>query len=438
MLIFDKIIGCEKKGHKPCMIYGDDCLTYNELIKEIKVKSRQLAYKYNKGEILIIKNTNPMKQIINLLSASLAGLVSILVAHDFPNELLTDIITLTGSVDIIDDTFQLDNNERSITKIEDNDIFLGVLSSGTTGKHKIIWRDHMSWTSAFPIQSEVFNLNAEDRLFLCGSVHYSANLNSTLHMLNEGGTIIFSDSVYPKTWIHEIISKNVSSIFMVPSHYKILLKVLKTEIHSVKSLLCAGDKIDDQTISSLKTLFPGASLNEYYGASELGHISYNNYNGSYKQGSVGQKFPGVKLWIENDEIWVESPYIAPDFRTRATVGDMGRIDKDGYLFLLGRKNETINTGGIKVLPINIESILNKHPFVDDSIIIGINHPIKGKKIIAFIKPNNKQIKVSEINKYCRQKLQKGSRPDTVIFIDKIPLNKSGKVNKKKLIEENIE
>ncbi|WP_251860137.1 AMP-binding protein [Clostridium sp. Marseille-Q2269] len=524
MLIFSSIYENAKQHKtKTCMVFNNDSITYEELIKYIDKKSSFLKEKFKRGEKVIIKDLHPINTIINLLSCANTGLISIPVDNKILHESRNNIRKYTNSSIMMEDNFIYhlkenkeifnenitewnlyckDQKERNIchknniknnnlyydykedcdlyckddkdSKLNDNeqeektlgykhkedynDIFLGALSSGTTGKRKVVYRDHISWTSAFKYQSEIFNIDSHDTLFLVGSLSYTANLNSAIHMLNEGGTIVFSKSIYPKTWIRQIEQDNITSIFMVPAHYRLLLKELKNNINNIKSLVSAGAKIDVDTVKKLKHRFPKAGICEYYGASELGHITYINFRENFNDNSVGKPFPGVKIWIENIEIpikkvennkntilnedlnnefkltlkkgrvWVESSYIAPAFRPKATVGDIGKIDKQGNLYILGRENGIINKGGVKILPYEVEKILNKHPKIVQSVVFPIADNMKGQEVAAVILTKDRALTRKEIMDYCREHLDSHKRPKKLNIVSNIKLNSNGKID----------
>lgn len=417
-----------------CMIFKDEKITYKSLMENINARALYLSILYKKGEIVLIKSENPINLIINFLACSLAGLISVPIDNKILDTTLNKIIERIRPCCIIDDKLDFENHEEEKLKkylplLFEEDIFMAALSSGTTGHNKIIMRDHKSWTSAFKYQSEVFHINKEDVLFLVGSLSYTGNLNSAMHILNEGGCIVFASNKYPKTWINEIKKYKVSSIFMVPAHYRMLLKVLKDIMPKIKSILSAGEKLDLETINLLREKFSNAYLHEYYGASELGHVTYVNLRDNFKIGSVGKAFPEVEFWLENNLIWVKSPYIAPQFRPKATVLDIGNIDEEGNLFILGRENNTINKGGIKILPSTIEESLNRHPQIIKSLVFGIKHPVKGEEIAAVIMPSCNKLTLKEVMEYCNKNLEIHQRPQRIKIVNDLKLNSSGKIAK---------
>lgn len=192
MLIFSGIYkNAEENTSKVCMTLDGVSLTYGEFVKNIHERAMFLAGRYKKGEKAIIKNTNPINTVINFLACSRAGLISIPVDIKILPETIEKIVDCITPCCIIDDKFTYINcnnlvEEKHESKfldsylykednlifpsIEDTDIFLGALSSGTTGHHKVIWRDHRSWTSAFKYQSDVFHISSKDTVFLVGSL----------------------------------------------------------------------------------------------------------------------------------------------------------------------------------------------------------------------------------------------------------------------------
>ncbi len=433
MRIFEGIErNAERSKDKICMVHGDKLITYAELVDKIQSISKRLCSKWNVGEKIFISHEDPIMQILYFLSCSKAGLAAVLVEGDFNSEKIKVIIEKVNPSAIMDENFVLPGKEGELPSVSDEDIFLGALSSGTSGEQKLIWRDHKSWTSAFQSQSDVFSIDGNDTVFLSGSLVYTANLNSALHILNEGGCVVFSQGSYPKTWIKEMEQNNVTSVFMVPSNYRILIKNMKGPINNIKSAVSAGEKLEIETAAEMKRLFPHAKICEYYGASELGHVSFIQREEILEGDSIGKAFPGVEFWIEDGMVWVKSPYLAPHYRPKATAGDLGRIDSDGKLYILGRKHDIINKGGIKIIPQQVEKVLQEHPGIARAVVLGINNPIKGEQVAAVIVKKEKDLTYENILSFCRKKLDIHSCPQRIKFIDAFPENENLKINRKKL------
>jgi len=407
--------------------------SYFEAKNIIDKTSEQLLMSGKKGDIVIIKDSSPVNQLFYFLSSWKAGLISVILSPNISEENYNRIIKKIEPKIIIDGVIkQYIEYKGNIEK--DSNYFLGALSSGTTGEEKLIWRSYNSWKRAFQHQSKIFNIKQGYRLLLNGSFHFSANLNSALHIFFEGGTVVHTNKQKPTEIMNLIDKKDVDAIFMVPARYNILTTYNTRQSLKIRSVVSAGSKIDICTLRKLKEIFPNASIVEYYGASELGHVSYLTYEDSLaKEGSVGRAFPEVQIAIENKRIWVKSPYIADGFPSIYSVGDMGYLDEDDFLFLTGREGNIINKAGEKIMAEEIEKVLIRHPNVNEAAVIGKVHDIKGEEIMAFIsinKSTNEAKIKNEIKQLCKQYLEYTKIPKDIVIINNIPRNENGKIDRK--------
>jgi long-chain acyl-CoA synthetase len=438
MLIYDNFLGINRRQtQKLCLIYGKERLTYQQFFDKVDYVALHLAVEITKGARILIKIAHPLTALLYFFAALKAGGVCVLIDPTASEEVCADLVKELDIQLIINGEFRLPEQTGALPEIKAADFFLGALSSGSTGKPKVIWRDHQSWVRAFPAQSRIFNLAAADILYLAGWLHYSANLNACIHMLSEGGTVVFASSNMPRTWLKEIRRENVTAIFMVPANYRMLLKVLLEPLATINSIVSCGAKLDLRTARALLDLFPGAVVVEYYGASELGHVSYLTGQAllTHNQ-SVGKAFPDVRVTIEEGVIWAESPYLAPQYQPKATVGDLGRMDQDGYLYLLGRQNGLINTGGIKVIPEQVETVLRECPGIADAAVAGLSDSIKGQKVCAWLVKDQPELTAASVLAFCLKRLRPHYCPQSIVFVERLPRNACGKVDKKRLAKSN--
>lgn len=164
---------------------------------------------------------------------------------------------------------------------------------------------------------------------------------------------------------------------------RVLLKVIKEPIIKIKSISTTGSKIDVDTVCIMMKYFPKSSICEYYGASELGHITYAMAVDILKKPfSVGKVLPGVDIKIKDNTIWVSSPYLAIGYQANATVGDMGYVDSDGYVYLKERANRIINVAGVKLVPADIEKVIKQCENIVDVIVGGVSDAIKGEEVLS--------------------------------------------------------
>ena len=143
--------------------------------------------------------------------------------------------------------------------------------------------------------------------------------------------------------------------------------------------------------------------------------------GRAMKGYAGQESATAALF--DDEGWLH---------TR----DMGYLDQDGYIYLVGRKDDIIIRGGENIAPAEIEAVLHAHPAVDEAAIIGVPDEQWGQKIAAFVAVRPGQtVTEDELGDFCRQRLSSFKKPEDIHFMDELPKNHMGKILKKELRAE---
>jgi long-chain acyl-CoA synthetase len=197
---------------------------------------------------------------------------------------------------------------------------------------------------------------------------------------------------------------------------------------------------------------------EYYGASEGGGTLVKPDEWLRKPGTVGKPWEGAAVRVYDDtgalckpgepgtvymKVLQDFEYHGDADKTRAsrrdgyfTVGDVGYLDADGYLFLCDRKIDMIISGGVNIYPAEIEAVLLAHPAVGDAAVFGIPDDDWGERVHAVVEPTAGQAPGTalgeEILDHCRRALAKFKCPRTIEFTDELPRDPSGKLYKRKL------
>lgn len=416
---------------KEAVVYQNKVLSYRVLAYEVYRRAAFLQQKYSHKKYLLA-HSDSLENLLNLLALMALGRVGIIA----PRHLLTEqyeSILQENDAQLLDFEIDADFNSKEfkIKETKFSDYFLGVLTSGTTGNPKIIWKDYQSWVSAFQHQSDVFKITENDRLFVLDALGYSANLNSALHILWQGGTLIMTTLQSATQWTKQIEQQAVSSVFLVPSHYRLLLKSAE-KIPQIKSLVSAGEKLDYKTAKALMQICPNACLTEYYGAAELGHISFHQNQDILDFGySVGKAFPEVKISIINQEISVESPYISPDYRGKKTVHDLGYFEQ-GRLVILGRTGRMFNRRGLNVFAEEIENCVQELDFINEVAAIGQLREDGSHDIYLVYSVYTDFTKSEEyprlIKQYLLEKLPPAKHPKRIIALENLPHKDHGKID----------
>ena len=425
----------EKQASKACLLFEGRRLTYGEVAAQTEQLARHLATVIKPGERVLVKKTDPIDQLLYFFAVIRAGGSCVLIDAATSAAVCRDLIQRQKIACFINETYTLPlATAEQLPTLAASDYFLGALSSGSTGNPKVIWRDHASWTNSFSVQCEIFQVSGDDTLFIAGSLVYTANLNACVHMLAEGGTVVIGAGARPRGWLQEMTAQAVTAVSMVPAHYNMLLKTASEPLPFVRSLVAAGAKLSPDTVRRLKVRFPSAAIVAYYGASELGHVAYITGDELLKKpGAAGKLFPGVKVSFKNDEIWVQSDYLSPAYRPEGSAGDLGRLDEEGFLYVLGRKSGLINSGGIKIIPEQLESVLGECPGVAQAMVAGIADADKGERVCAWVVKKQDKFTTADLLAFCRQKLRPHYWPQKIVFVEALPLNANGKIDRLRLL-----
>lgn len=305
----------------------------------------------------------------------------------------------------------------------------------------------------------------DDNVHIVGSpLYHTAVLRFGGASLHLGHTVVLMDKWLPEEMLRLIDTYKVTSSHMVPTQFVRLLGLpdevkTKYDLSSLRHMIHAAAPcpipIKYQMID-----WWGPVIDEYYAASEGGGTVCNTEEWLAKPGTVGKPWPISEIAIFDDEgRRVEEPgvigtvYMAMqsgDFdyhkdkeKTKKnrigrffTVGDVGLLDEDGFLFLRDRKIDMIISGGANIYPAEIESVLLIHPKVADVAVFGVPNPDWGEEVKAVVEPvegvSPDDALVTEILEHCEGKLARFKTPKSIDFVAEMPRDPNGKLYKRKL------
>ena len=190
-------------------------------------------------------------------------------------------------------------------------------------------------------------------------------------------------------------------------------------------------------------LFPAGSTWEFYGSTEGQFTACRSEEWLERPGTVGRARPGRTLSVDDDgPIWCRVPpharfsYFGDAAKTAAawrgdwfTVGDAGRLDDDGYLYLDGRRQDLIISGGVNVYPLEVEQALETHPGVVEVAVFGVEDADWGQRVCATVVGTASE---AELAAWARERLSPPKRPKTWTFVDELPRTLTGKVRVQEL------
>ena len=369
-----------------------------------------------KNKVLLIQSLSFVEQLLQWLWGLYKGYIP-MVCH---NEM---------DVAYIDELARIISVEGVPTSAD-----FGVLTSGTTGRPKPLWRSESSWREFFDIQNNIFYINKDTKIFLHGSFSFTGVSNMVVAVLWSGGTVITTSSLRPIRWIQLIDKYHVDHIYALPTKLRLLVRHCKSKLDSVNYIIGGSQVLDRQLMEQLELICPNMEFILYYGASELNYITYcTGKEWLDREGTVGRPFPSVKIAEQNGVIYVTTKHHIEGIPDTYTVNDCGYIDSDGYLMFHGRRGDVINKGGYKISIPEMELYLQSLQGVSEVAVITINDEIRGEDFIAYmvLEDNTKLSKIIECIHHERPSVE---WPKAILEIPMIPLTECSKVDKRKLKE----
>jgi acyl-CoA synthetase (AMP-forming)/AMP-acid ligase II len=342
------------------------------------------------------------------------------------------------------------------------DDFNIIYSSGTTGTPKGIVqthraRQHWSYSNALELRMDHASV-----ALATTSLYSNGTWFMLLPPLFVGATVVVMDGFSPEAFLDLVARERVTHTFMVPTQYIGVLESAAlpgADLSSLRYMLSAGSPLRQDTKEAiLEHLGPG--LFELYGFSE-GFATICRPEQQHKRGSVGTPVIGFDLRIVDDE-GRELPANEPgeivgyggglmkhyhnrpaeteaaiwrDERGRTFLrsGDIGKVDEDGFLYILDRKKDMIISGGFNVFPKDIEEVVGAHPAVSDVTVIGIPDPKWGETPLALVIPvAGSEADPDALLAWANERLAKAQRLKAVELREDFPRNALGKVIKREL------
>lgn len=343
--------------------YGDLVALSEQLSRNTAVFSSHPV----SGRIHWIWKTKISEQLIEFMAANERGEIPVIVPVD-RNIKSQNVDRLMNSPSALwgQDQMLFDQN----LKTWDQDICMGVMTSGSTGEPKVLFRSYESWADYFDTQNLIFGINRDSRLFAQGSLAFTGNLNMYLSVFSTGAAVIAQNAFRPREWETFIDKHQVNAVYLIPSKLMCFPQVLAGKYSAVKTIVSGSQGMNRRDAVLLKNIFPDARITLYYGASELSYITYiTEEEMTEDRGLVGRPFPGVQVEVRNQQIYVTTPCCVTGVECPCTVSDQGYLDEMGRLHFMGRSDDIVNVRGRKVSLWRIQKVLMEQPEIQRAVIL---------------------------------------------------------------------
>ncbi|UCD71780.1 MAG: AMP-binding protein [Syntrophobacterales bacterium] len=353
-----------------------------------------------------------------------------------------------------------DTQEPKIT-IREEDEALYLYTSGTTGRPKgvILTYDHLTY---FPESMKaLLPISDQD---IDGSVlpmsHISGPILLNL-MVDMGLTLVIVDEIRPRKILEEIQRNKITFFHAVPPIFQMILNLPSRERYDLSSLCWVammGTVVPEELMEEWVAEYPHTVALQGYGATETSPLlTLTRYEDApRKMASAGRPVPRAEIKIvdkegnelppeEVGEVIARGPQIMSGYfkSPKATAqkikdgwhytGDLGRFDEDGYLYILGRSDDMIITGGMSVYPSEVENVLTAHSKVAEVVAVGVPDSKRGEALKAVVVPKmGEEVSKRELLKFCRERLASFKIPKAIELRDSLPRTRTGKVAKRQL------
>ena len=422
------------------------------------LKHEEFEYILNDCEAkMLISSSSFAKETKNLIETTTVEKIVWTENYDKLDEKNYSFVEITGS---------METHEQLANPPKIDDLACIVYTSGTTGKPKGAMLSYRNFFSNSVAAEESFRINEKDRFIVFLPMFHSFTLSiMVLLPIYACASMVIVKSVFPfQNVMKQTLLKRVTIFLGVPTLYNSLIKAkipwYFMMFNKIRVFISGSAPLSEQVLNDFAKKFKKATLTEGYGLSECSPAVAVNRLDWQKPLSVGLPLPSYKVKIVNDEM-VELPtgevgeiivkgdcvmqgYLNRPDSTDETIingwlrtGDLGKIDEDGFIYIVDRKKDLIISKGINIYPREIEEVVYKYDGVDSVAVIGIkDSKTNDEEVMAFVQPKE-DVTLEEIaiKKYLKEHLANFKVPKHIYFVEELPKNATGKVLKRVLKEQ---
>jgi bile acid-coenzyme A ligase len=330
-------------------------------------------------------------------------------------------------------------------------------TGGTTGRPRVVFR-RRAWRydeDALPSAHDKAMGLAADQVQLVTMPMYHGGFGALHYGLALHHTIVLTPMFIPRLVLDAIERYSVEVLRVVPTMMKLLLDADDLGTRNLSSVVALHHGTapcpPDLKRAWLELLGPDKVYETYSSQEQLGFVWIRGDEWLAHPGSVGRPEAGTVAIVDEHGEQAPAGMSGEVFTRPATgaqpeylgegsalttwrdeyfsVGDLGRVDADGYLFVEGRLRETINVGGAKVQPPEVEAVLTSYPSVVDACVVARSHPISGQVPHAVVVSTDPALSLRELDRHCRERLSLHKVPATYEIVESLPRNEAGKLRR---------
>jgi acyl-CoA synthetase (AMP-forming)/AMP-acid ligase II len=337
---------------------------------------------------------------------------------------------------------------KTVEEIDDRDALV-LFTSGTTGLPKAVGITSGQLSTRIRGMGQPFRADSAPTVsMMCVPFFHVGGSLGMLGSLYSGNTSVVQERFDAAEWLRLVQEHRVRTAFLVPTMLQRILDhrdFAGTDLTSLIAIAYGAATAPVALVRRAMAALPHVAFANVFGQTEtLGAYTTllpEDHRDPNRVGSVGKPLPGVEVRVVDPdtaadveagvvgELWVNTIQNVTDGWLH--TGDLARRDADGYIYPSGRLSDTINRGGEKFGPIEVEEALRTHPAVSDVAVAGITDEEMGQRVGAAVVAHL-PVTLEELRSHCRDRIAYFKLPERLMIIDHIPYSETGKVNRRRL------
>jgi acyl-CoA synthetase (AMP-forming)/AMP-acid ligase II len=455
------------------LVVGDDSFTYADVAAAVSNCAAVLAARgVGPGDRVAVVDVGGLASTVVILGAARIGAAAALMNVQLKPAELRELVRTAGcsAVGVAGEPYRAaleqavdgvvlgagdlvtGGAEHTETVEDDHLDALVLFTSGTTGLPKAIPISQGTLSARLlTMMTAPFDPTAPPIVgMMCVPIFHVGGSLGLLGALQGGRTTVIQPRFDAGEWLRLVAKHGISSAFLVPTMLQRILDhpdFASTDLSSLRGIYYGAAAAPVELVQRAMAALPHVAFANIFGQTEtLGAyttLTPDDHFAPERIGSVGRALPGVEIRVvdpvteqdvpagEVGELWVLSDQnVRPGW---LHTGDLARLDADGYIYPSGRLSDTINRGGEKFGPIEIETVLREHPAVVDVAAAGVPESEMGERVgVALVTVS--PMTVGEVQAYCKERLAIYKVPEHVVFVEGLPYSETGKVVRRQLVE----
>ena len=341
-------------------------------------------------------------------------------------------------------------SEKGFTPAEADAPCLALLTSGSSGEVKAacFFSAALFWNAQAVRQFQALDLPGKMAIHL--PLNHAFGLVTQLlpALLAASPVQLLPHQIWPGDLLGLLRTAEIETFAAVPSTLRLMLQGQPEPLPVLRHLSIAGAALHPEEIPALQKAFPQARIWIGYGLTEAGPrvSAICNDDPEFGSGSAGRPLPGIEVKLVQDEVWVKSPSVmtgyldAPELTSETLqagwlkTGDSGYLSESGELYITGRRDDTLLSGGEKVAPLAVERALQSQAAILHAAVYGEADPVLGSHLVALIElaPEAEVPSLHALRRLCKSTLEPAQIPRQFYRVDTLPLTPNGKLIRKEL------